>query len=71
MNTELIKQRMKELKLTREALAVKVGVSFTTIYNMSRGARPNQDNLNKLADVLGVSVEDLIKSTAFEVRKLA
>ena len=55
-----ISARRKFLRLTQEELAEKIGVSKSAIakWETERGF-PDRDNLGRLADVLGVSVDDL------------
>jgi len=63
------KTRLKELRvksgMTRSQLAEKSGVSVNSIKSYEYGVRDIEDasyrNLKKLADVLGVSVEELVE----------
>ena len=49
-----LKQKRKDLDLTQGELAVKVGVSLTTIQLWERGvSKPSEENLKKLNKVLG------------------
>lgn len=57
----------KERGLTQEALAVKLGVVRQTISKWEKGlAVPDAEMLSKIADVLEVSVVDLLGNKSFE-----
>ncbi|MDB5409003.1 MAG: putative transcriptional regulator [Rhodospirillales bacterium] len=50
-----------EQKLTQEQLAERIDRSVETISNLERGVSvPSEATLNRLAKILGVSVEDLM-----------
>ncbi|WP_155974189.1 helix-turn-helix domain-containing protein [Streptococcus ruminantium] len=55
-----IKDYRKQIGLTQKELAEKVGMGHTTIANYEKGFRsPKKDTLFDLAEVLGVSIDDL------------
>ena len=67
---KFISMRRKYLRMTQEELAEKIGVSKSAIakWETERGI-PDRDNLGRLSEVLGVSVDDLhriIRNTAIE-----
>ena len=49
----------KAAGLTQEQLAVKAGVSYSTVCNMERGARVSKVTLERIALVLGVAPSEL------------
>ena len=55
--------RINELrKEPLEALARKVGVSYATMWNWANGkSQPRADKAKKLAEALGVTVEELME----------
>ncbi len=56
---------LREAKgLTQVELAVAAGVSPATVFRVEAGKRPRLDTLEQFAAVLGVSVTELIDSTA-------
>ncbi|EGC82411.1 helix-turn-helix domain-containing protein [Anaerococcus prevotii] len=62
MLNENIKRLRKEKGFTQKDLAVKVGVSITFISQIENGiSKPSDENLKKIADVLGVTVNELEK----------
>ncbi|MBR1603199.1 MAG: helix-turn-helix transcriptional regulator [Synergistaceae bacterium] len=62
---EHIKTQRKKQGLNQEELAERLDVSIKTIQRWEWGKRlPRVDELQKLAGVLGVSVEDLIRQDA-------
>lgn len=51
----------KRKGLTQEALAARLGVSTSAVGNWEAGLRrPRYENLRRLAQVLGVSVDELM-----------
>ncbi len=56
----LISMRRKFLRMTQEELAEKIGVSKSAIakWETERGI-PDRDNLGRISEVLGVSMDDL------------
>lgn len=60
-----IREVRERLNMTQVELAVKSGVSRTTISNLENGVESvtTTRTLNKLAYALGVNVEDLFYST--------
>lgn len=57
-----IKFYRKKMKLTQEELAVKSSLSRNAIYNYENGKRsPDIKTLNKIANALGVTINDLAK----------
>ena len=62
MLNENIKRLRKEKGLTQKGLAEKIGVSTAFISQVENGiSKPSDDNLKKIADVLGVTVNELEK----------
>ena len=60
----IIKQRRKTISLTQEDLAEMSGVSLATIKNIERGAgNPSWSTVEKICDVLGLSISFSIKQT--------
>lgn len=61
-----IRELRERLKMTQVELSIKSGVSRTTIYNLENGVESvtTTRTLNKLANALGVNVEDLFYSTS-------
>lgn len=62
MNGNLIRRRLLELGLSREELAVKIGCSASTINNALGGKRLGENNLFKVAKVLGVTAQELLET---------
>lgn len=57
----MIKTRRKEMKLTQEDLAEKVGISASFMGHIERGSRVlSVDTLRKLCIVLDLSADDLL-----------
>lgn len=57
----------KQKKLTQKQLAEKLGLDHTTISKWeSNTYEPDANNLNKLAEILGVSVDYLLGRDHFE-----
>jgi transcriptional regulator with XRE-family HTH domain len=55
-----LRQLREAAKLTQEELGKRVGMDFTTIARYERGAvEPTWPNVLKLANVLGVALDDL------------
>lgn len=53
--------KRKEKRLTVEALAKKTGLHYNTVISYELGRhRPRFDNLQKIADVLGCEVKDIV-----------
>ena len=52
---------LKEKKLSKTDVAKKMGLSRESLYRILSG-NPTLDNINKLADALGVSVSELFSS---------
>ena len=59
---QLIAKRRKQLMLTQEELASRIGVSKSAVakWELNLGL-PDRDNLKKLSEVLNVSVDDLYR----------
>ncbi len=65
-----ISLRRKHMRLTQEEFADKVGVSKSAIAKWETdGGLPDRDNLRRLAEVMGVSVNDLYRITEHEGMK--
>ena len=61
MITKGIKRCREHAKMTQAELAIMLGVTEMTISNYERGERePSIDNLKKMADIFGVTVDELI-----------
>lgn len=59
--SENLKKFRTQKGLSQQKLAELVGVSQTAIYNWEKGERtPKMDAITKIADVLGVKLNDLI-----------
>lgn len=57
---QYISARRKHMGLTQEELADKVGVSKSAVAKWETdGGLPDRDNLRRLAEILGVSVDEL------------
>ena len=64
----LIRQRRKELGLTQAALAERIHVSAKAVSKWERDvAFPDTATIPKLAEILGVSVEELMQAKAVPV----
>ena len=64
---EFIKNRRNELKMSRNALGMKVGISHTEVHRIETGERkqPSLKVLCALADALGVPQEDILKIAGY------
>jgi len=61
IDSELLSDAIKKRGLSLEKLAKQVGCGKNTIANwMKNRCYPSQDNLNKIANVLNISADDLI-----------
>lgn len=60
MNGVLVKKWMTENEIRPEELAVKLGVSFSTVRAILVGKTPYRPTITVLAGMMGVRVEDLI-----------
>lgn len=68
MNTDLMKERRKELGMRQQDLADACGLSKTTIFNYESGVfEPTKENLVLLANVLDVDPIDLACNTVEEI----
>lgn len=57
-------QRVREAKqLSRARLAGLAEVTSQAVYNLERGARPRLDTARKIADALGVTVDEIFPAT--------
>lgn len=61
MNSRLLKEKMLELEMTPEALAVKIGRSCSTIFNMLAGKSVSDKTLHRAARVLGLKPAQLLE----------
>jgi transcriptional regulator with XRE-family HTH domain len=63
MLAENIKKYRQKRELTQEALARKADISYNTIIKLeSKGIRdPRMGTLKKIADALGISLDELVK----------
>ena len=61
MLKDIIRAKRKEKNMTQKELAEKVGLTASTITKYEKGLlEPNIETLNKIADVLNVTINDLI-----------
>ena len=59
--TKRIKILRERANMTQAELAILLGVNENTISNYERGERePSIDNLKRIAEIFGVSVDELI-----------
>lgn len=61
-----IRKYRKQLKITQEELAKKADITYATLVKIENGrvTNPTIQTLFKIANALGVGVEDLINQTA-------
>ena len=58
---ERARERRRAIGLRREDVAVRAGVSSTTVDNLEQGKRlPRIETLDRIAEVLGVPLADLL-----------
>ena len=64
---EFIKNRRNELKMSRNALGMKAGISHTEVHRIETGERkqPSLKVLCALSDALGVPQEDILKIAGY------
>jgi transcriptional regulator with XRE-family HTH domain len=62
MLAKRVKEYRKQKRLTQQKLAEKTGLSFNTITKIEQGIgdSPTLKTLVKLADALGVSIDELV-----------
>jgi len=60
MNWLLIEKRLKEMRMSKETFAGKIGRTVGTIENMKKGRTPSALTLLLVSKVIGVAVEDLM-----------
>jgi y4mF family transcriptional regulator len=59
---QIIKERRKDLGLTQNTLALLSQVGINTIVSIERGSKsPSVETLTKVADVLGLEIQLVIK----------
>ncbi len=59
---QFISLRRKHLRLTQEELGIRIGVSKSAIAKWeTNGGLPDRDNLKRLAQALGVTVEEIYR----------
>ena len=56
---------LKEKKLSKTDVAKKMGLSRESLYRILSG-NPTLDNINKLADAIGISVSELFSASSEE-----
>ena len=62
INTKLMRRLRKELGLTQEQLAVKVGIGQSYICKFERGDKdPSLPTLKRIGKALGVDYKELLK----------
>jgi transcriptional regulator with XRE-family HTH domain len=53
-------RRMRQFqRKTQAELATKAGIDFTTLSHIEKGRQPSLENMCKLADALGVDLDDI------------
>lgn len=68
---EKLQKFRKERKLSLRALSEKAGISKSTLSDIENGnTNPTTNTLNKLAEALEISIEDLFKSEPMTYEKL-
>ncbi len=62
---DVIQKLRKEAKLTQEELAIKSGIPYTTLIKIEGGQvkNPTIRTIKKIADALGVSLDNLVNKT--------
>ncbi len=67
-----IRKLRKECKLSQEELAKKVGITFSTLTKLESGVNknPTLNTLCKIADVLGVSLDELVGRKLQNIEKM-
>lgn len=64
---EKIRKNRKELGITQTELAQKLNISFQAVSNWERGtAPPDLDNIVKLSQLFGITVDNLLNTTSNE-----
>ena len=60
-----IRKFRNKLKISQDTLSKKTGLAFHTIAKIESGVTPDPriGTVNRIADVLGVTLDDLIKQT--------
>lgn len=67
-----IKQRRTELNMTQEQLAEKLSVSRSTVANWESGRNyPDLQLIASIADVLNLSLDELLREDCEMIRKIA
>lgn len=61
---DLIKERLSESGMTIERLCQKTGLSNETIWRIKNGHNTTMVNLQKVANVLGLKLSDLVTDKA-------
>lgn len=56
-----VQQRRCQLKLTREQLGVKAGLTSASVRNLELGRSPSLRTLNAIAEALNTTVENLAR----------
>lgn len=57
-----VRELRKQRNLSREALAVRAGVSYATVSRIESGSYPSQRTIRQLARALKVSVTELLSA---------
>jgi transcriptional regulator with XRE-family HTH domain len=59
---EAVNKLRNEQELTQEELAIKAGISYTSLVKIERGQvkNPTIKTLSKIAEALGVSVDEIL-----------
>jgi transcriptional regulator with XRE-family HTH domain len=67
MQEHPLRRYRREKQLTLEQLADQAGTSFVTISRIEgRKQRPGHDLLIRLADITGISIDDLVRASGCE-----
>lgn len=65
-----VKQLRKQKNLTQAQLAKRSGTSLMTVGRLERGEYfPRLENASKIANALGVSIEDIVEAPEQEEKK--
>ena len=72
VNTELLKQRKKELKLSFDDIAARSGFARRSIIQIFQGKTPYPriNTLQKIAEVLKLSIDELTNNSTYETTEL-
>lgn len=57
-----VRELRKQRNLSREALAVRAGISYATVGRIESGTYPSQRTIRQLAEALDVTVTELLSA---------